>query len=189
MPTRTNTTIADHGHRQQKLPPSAPHETLRSVPTPWMDWRQPPEQADEIFWVVEGVYGPHTPPMLWRCIITGTKERFEGHIHPHPPKIISACLGGCHPSIQCICAVCKASCGLLGGNFCRQQPRLWQLWHQLCVVVMWPEPQPLHFGPMETWHIGYCRKVLNVTKTIASLYWGRNVGINWIERYHCWPHT
>ncbi len=32
-----------------------------------------------------------------------------------PPKNISASLGGCHPSIQCIGVEHKASCGALGG--------------------------------------------------------------------------
>jgi hypothetical protein len=50
-----------------------------------MDGQQPPEQADIIFETVEGVYGPQNPPMLWRCIIARTKERFEGHTHPQPP--------------------------------------------------------------------------------------------------------
>ncbi len=34
---------------------------------------------------VEGVYGPQNTPMLWQCIIAGTKEHFEGHTHPQPP--------------------------------------------------------------------------------------------------------
>ncbi len=32
----------NHGRHQQKWPPSAPHEALRSMPTLWMDGRQPP---------------------------------------------------------------------------------------------------------------------------------------------------
>ncbi len=38
-----------------------------------------------IFGAVEGVYGPQNTLMLWQCIIAGTKERFEGHVHPQPP--------------------------------------------------------------------------------------------------------
>ncbi len=51
-----------------------------------MDGGQPPKQADIIFEAVEGVYGPQNTPMLWTCIIARTKERFEGHTHPQPPK-------------------------------------------------------------------------------------------------------
>jgi hypothetical protein len=45
----TNTTIANHGHRQQKWPPSTPHEALRSVLTHCMDGQQPPKQAGIVF--------------------------------------------------------------------------------------------------------------------------------------------
>ncbi len=42
-----------------------------------------------IFGAVEGAYGAQNTPMLWRFIIAGTKERFEGHTHPQPtPKYI-----------------------------------------------------------------------------------------------------
>jgi hypothetical protein len=51
-----------------------------------MDGQQPLEQADIIFGAVEGVYGPQNTLMLWRFIIAGTKERFEGHTHPQPPQ-------------------------------------------------------------------------------------------------------
>jgi hypothetical protein len=47
-----------------------------------MDGQQPPKQADIIFGAVEGVYGPQNTPLLWQCIIAGTKECFEGHTHP-----------------------------------------------------------------------------------------------------------
>ncbi len=58
-----------------------------------MDERHPPEQANTIFGAVEGEYGPHNTPMLWQCIISGTKKHFEGHTHPQsPPKI--------HPQAQ-----------------------------------------------------------------------------------------
>ncbi len=93
----------NHGRSQQKCPPSAPHEALRSTQTCRMDGRQPPEQADVIFAAVEGVYGPQNTPMLWWCIIAGTKEHFEGCKHPQPPpKNTSATYGGCHPSIRSV---------------------------------------------------------------------------------------
>jgi hypothetical protein len=50
-----------------------------------MDGQYPPKQADIIFGAVEGAYGPQNTMMLWRFIIAGTKERFEGHKHPQPP--------------------------------------------------------------------------------------------------------
>jgi hypothetical protein len=53
-----------------------------------MDRQQPPKQADIILGAVEGVYGPQNTPMLWQCIITGTKEHFEGHTHSQPPQKI-----------------------------------------------------------------------------------------------------
>jgi hypothetical protein len=84
-PSLTNTTIADHDRCRQKWPPSAPHEALRSTPAQHMDRQQPPEQADIILGAVKGVYGTQNTPMLWRFIIAGTKECFEGHTHPHPP--------------------------------------------------------------------------------------------------------
>ncbi len=126
-PTLTNTTIADHGRCRRKWSPSAPHEALHSMPKHWMDGRQPPKQADIIFGAVEGVYGPQNTPMLWQCIITRTKERFEGRTHPQsPPKNTSTSSGGCRPSIQSIGAESKASCEALGGHFCWQRPWLWQ---------------------------------------------------------------
>ncbi len=42
--TLTNTTIADHGRRWQKWPPSAPHEALRTALTHQMVWGQPPSK-------------------------------------------------------------------------------------------------------------------------------------------------
>jgi hypothetical protein len=51
-----------------------------------MDGRQPPEHVDITFEAVEGVHGPQNTPMLWGCIIAGTKERFEGRTHPQPPQ-------------------------------------------------------------------------------------------------------
>ncbi len=112
-PTTTNTTIADHGHRRQKWPPSAPHEALHSNPMHRMDGQQPPKQVDIIFGAVEGVYGSQNTPMLWQCIIAGTKERFEGHTHPQsPPKIrplawrvvahpSDASAGSAKPHVEC----------------------------------------------------------------------------------------
>jgi hypothetical protein len=51
------------------------------------------------------------------------------------PKIISACLGVCHPSIQCVSAERKASCRALGGHLCRQRP--WLAMVVLVIVGHW----------------------------------------------------
>jgi hypothetical protein len=51
-----------------------------------MDGRQLLKKADKSFGAVEGVYVPQNTPMLWQCIIAGTKEHFEGHTHPQPPQ-------------------------------------------------------------------------------------------------------
>ncbi len=71
-PTTTNTTIAYHGRRQQKWPPSAPHEALRSALTHCMDRRQPPEQADIIFGLFRVCLALKT---LWCCGNTSLLEQ------------------------------------------------------------------------------------------------------------------
>jgi hypothetical protein len=50
------------------------------------------------------IYGPYTPSTA--------------------AKVTSASLGGCRPSIQRSCVERKASCGALGGHFCRRWPWL-----------------------------------------------------------------
>jgi hypothetical protein len=47
------------------------------------------------------------------------------------PKVIPACSGGCCPSIQCVHAERKASCGALGGYFCWRRP-----WLAIVVLVI-----------------------------------------------------
>jgi hypothetical protein len=112
---------------------------------------------------------------------------WEPYTPSTPPKIISVYFGGYDPFIWHVGVEHKASCRALGGHFHRWRPRLWQLWRQLCVVVAWPEPKP--FGQIEPQHFRYHRKALNVTKIVPSSCWGCNVGINQIERSHCWPCT
>jgi hypothetical protein len=46
-------------------------------------------------------------------------------------KVISACLYGCGPYIQCVDAERKASCGVLEGHFCQQRP-----WLEMVVLVV-----------------------------------------------------
>jgi hypothetical protein len=43
------------------------------------------------------VHGPQNTPILRRCIIAGTKERFEGHKHPQPPPKYIRKHGGLSP--------------------------------------------------------------------------------------------
>ncbi len=60
-----HTTIADHGRRQWKCPPSAPNDALGSNPMRQMDGGQLLKQAHIIVGTFEGVYGPQQTPMLW----------------------------------------------------------------------------------------------------------------------------
>ncbi len=53
----------------------------------------------------------------------------------NPTNNTSASSGGYCPSTWCIGAEHKASCGELGGCFCRRRPWLWRLWCQLCFVL------------------------------------------------------
>jgi hypothetical protein len=46
------------------------------------------------------------------------------------PKIVPACLGGYRPSIRCVGAERKVSCGALGGHFRRRR-----LWSAMVVMV------------------------------------------------------
>jgi hypothetical protein len=66
------------------------------MPMLLMDWRQPPEIADAVFWGVEGVYAPQSAP-LFR--IATTLECFEGHTHPQQPQKLYPLAGGvvAHP--------------------------------------------------------------------------------------------
>jgi hypothetical protein len=93
----TNTTIANHGRRWQKWPPSAPHEALPSTPTHRMDGQQPPEQVDIILGGVEGVY---VPPTLRCCGDASSLEQRSASrvIHTlNPPKNYIRKLGGLSP--------------------------------------------------------------------------------------------
>jgi hypothetical protein len=47
-----------------------------------------------LFGAVEGIYGPQNTPMLWRFIIAGTKEHFEGRKHPQSSQRIHPLSGG-----------------------------------------------------------------------------------------------
>ncbi len=70
----------NHGCRQPKCPPSAPHEALLSTPTLQMDGWQPSKLADVFWGVVEGVFGPQSAPLFRQWCNATTLECFEGHI-------------------------------------------------------------------------------------------------------------
>jgi hypothetical protein len=96
-----------------------------------MDGGQPSKLAD-IFWGgIEGVYGPQRAPFSPATMLCHTLGVFLGPYTPSTaPKIIPACLVGCRPSIQHIRLERKASCGALGGHFCRRRP-----WSAMVVLV------------------------------------------------------
>ncbi len=105
----------NHGHHQRKWPPSTPHEALRSVPMHWMDGRQPSELAD-VFGGGWGCAWPSKHSFVPAMMLHHNIGVFWGPYTPSTaPKIISACLGRCRPSIRCIGLEHKASCGALGG--------------------------------------------------------------------------
>ncbi len=133
-PTSTNTTIADHGRCWQKWPPSDPHEALCSADAS-NGWATTPRASRYNFWGCWGCvwFSKHSDVVAIHHF--RSKERFEGHTHPHPPKNTSTCLGGCCPSIWRFDTERKASCGALGVHFCRRQPWLLRLWCQLCFVL------------------------------------------------------
>jgi hypothetical protein len=62
----------NHGRRWRKWPPSAPHEALSSALMLRMNRLQRPKLVDEIFWGVEGVYGPRSAPLFRQWWITTT---------------------------------------------------------------------------------------------------------------------
>jgi hypothetical protein len=77
---------------------------------------------------VEGVYSPQSAsgddalPQNWSVL--------RAMHTPTAPISISACLGGYRPSIQCVGAEGKVSCGALGGHFHRRR-----LWSAMVVMV------------------------------------------------------
>ncbi len=124
-PTLTNTTIANHGRRQQKWPHIAPHEALcqRVI---WMGNNHLSKRIK--FW---GLLRVCMALKTLRCCGDASLPEQRSTLRAihtlDPPKNTSASLGGCHPSIQSINAEGKASCGALGGHFHRRQAWLWQL--------------------------------------------------------------
>ncbi len=120
----------NHGRCRRKWPPSTPHEALRSTPTLQMDRWQPPELAD-VFWGGRGCVWPSTHSFVPAMMNCHYIRVFWGPYTPSTAqKIISACSGGCCPSIWCAGMERKASCGVLGGRFRRHRP-----WLAMVVLV------------------------------------------------------
>ncbi len=72
----TTTTIM--AARGQKCPPSAPHEALRSTPTPWMDGWQPPPSMRMYF------------GGGWGCVLPSKCSFVPAMMHHHNIRV---CLG------------------------------------------------------------------------------------------------
>ncbi len=125
-----------------------------------------PQASAYNFWRLRGCMALKTLQCCGDASLLDQRSALRAICPLTPLKIITACLGGCCPSIQRINVGIEASFGVLGGHFCRHWP--W-LWWWLCVFCSVPEHKPLF--PVEPWHIGYCRKALVLSKTILVLYW------------------
>ncbi len=109
---------------------------------------------------------------------------FEGHTHPqHPPKLYPFAWGvvahpfdalawSTRPHVGCYGDICAG-----GGHGCGSCDTS-------CVLLQHGR-SPNHFGPMESRHIGYRRKALDLTKMVVSSYTSCNLGLNEIKRNHC----
>ena len=118
---------------------------------------------------VEGVCGPQHTPMLWRCIIAGTKDRIEGHTPPRHPQNYIQLLRRSWPIN--LTHQHKAQC-LMWGIRWAFPPLVAMIVMVFCSV---PEHEP-HF-PVEPQHSGYCQKALVSSKMILELYQGGDVEI------------
>jgi len=105
--------------------------------------------------------------MLWRCIIAGTKERFEGQTPPQHPQHYIRLLGGSSPIN--LKRQNEAQCLVWGvrGAFPPSAAMVVTLFCSL------PEHEPLF--PVEPRHSGYRQKALVSSKMILELYWGGDV--------------
>ncbi len=153
------------------MAPCTPHEALHSTQTHQMDGRQPSKLAD-----VFGGEGGLGVCIELKVLFCSHKDALPQHwsvlraIHTlnNPQNYISACLGGCWPSIQCNGLECKVSCGALGGRFRQRRP-----WSALVVLVdvgrwrlRWDGPTVgivttvyksiffySHVDPIHSWHL------------------------------------
>jgi hypothetical protein len=183
----TNTTIANHGCCQQKWPPSTPHKALRSMPTHRMDSRQCPKQADVIFGLLRVCMALKTLQCCGNASLPEQRSALRAihTLYPPlpPPPNYTRYLGGlssihltCQCRVQGLMWGAGGSISAGGGHGCGGCD-------VSCVLLQHSRSQN-HFGPIEPQQIGYCHKVLNVTKAVISLYWGHNLGMNKVERNH-----
>ena len=80
------------------------------------------------FWGFEGVYGPQSAS--GDDASPQNRSVLRAMHTPTAQKIMSACLGGYHPSIRRVSAEQKVSCGVLGGHFRQRRP-----WLAMVVMV------------------------------------------------------
>ncbi len=99
----------------------------------------------------------------WGCLWPSKRSFVPAMMHrhnigvfwgPYTPstaaKITSACLGGYRPSIRHVCAQRKASCGALGGHYCRQRQ-----WLAMVVSV-----------DVGSWRLTSDRPTVGIVKTV-----------------------
>ena len=160
----TITTMDDHGRRRQKCPPSAPHQALSPTTMHPTNGGQPPKQAGIILGGLRGCIALKTLQCWGNASLPEQRSILRATHHLNPPPNISACLGGCRPSVQRIMLGLNTSFGVLWGHF--RRGRSW-LWWSLCVFWSVPEHEPLF--PVEPRHIGYRWKALVSSKRILAL--------------------
>jgi hypothetical protein len=123
----TNTTLADHSCRQQKWPPSAPHEALGSTQVHRMDGQHPLEHANIILGGYEGVYGPQNTPMVWQCALLEQRNALRAIHTFNNPQAYTCLLRGLSPIHS------MSRCGMQGlmwgarGPYLLRRPWLWWL--------------------------------------------------------------
>ncbi len=106
-------------------------------------------------------------PTMMHCHNIGV---FWGPCSPSTaPKIISTCLESCQPSIQCIGLERKASCGALGGHFCRR----WK-WSAMVVLVM-----------VGRWRLTSVLPTVGIVKIV----YGRIFFHSYLDPIHSWHLT
>jgi hypothetical protein len=156
----------NHGGPQPtpaEMPPKAPHEALRPEPLSSLDGWRPPELADTIFKGLRGCMALITLRLRW-CIISGTKERCEGHTPHQHPQNYTRLLGGSSPIN--LTRRNEAQCLVWGKRGAFPQ--------SVAMVVMvfcsLLECEPLFLVALR--HIGYRQEALVSSKAILALYWG-----------------
>ncbi len=123
----TTTTMAAAGRNG----PIAPHMRPSAPRRRFHGWVTTPQACGCIFWGGWGCLWPSKCSFVPAMMHHHNIGVFWG---PYTPSTVakntSACSGGCHPSIRCVCVELKASCGALGGHFRRRRP-----WSAVVVLV------------------------------------------------------